>query len=97
MGVRMALGARRGNVIWMVMREGLLLVLLGLALGVPVALALGRVAASQIGGLLFGLQTTDPTTIAAAALVMAAAAAVAGFLPARRAARVDPMVALRSE
>jgi macrolide transport system ATP-binding/permease protein len=97
MGLRMALGARRGNVVWMMMRQALLLVVFGLLLGVPAALVLGRVTASQIAGLLFGLQSTDPETIAAAVLVMAAAATIASYLPARRASRVDLMVALRSE
>jgi predicted permease len=97
LGLRMALGARRGNVVWMVMRQALTLMLWGLLLGVPAALVLGRVAASQIAGLLFGLHSTDAETIAAAVLVMAIAATVASYLPARRASRVDPMVALRNE
>jgi predicted permease len=97
MGIRMALGARRGDVIWTVMREALLLVAMGLAVGVPAALLAGRVASSRIAGLLFGLQASDPLTIAGAATLLAIIAAGAGYVPARRASRVDPMVALRSE
>jgi putative ABC transport system permease protein len=96
-GLRMALGARQGSVVWMVMRQALRLVAIGLCIGVPAALAAGHVAASQLSGLLFGLASTDAATIAGAVLVMAAAAGLAGYLPARRAARVDPMLALRSE
>ena len=97
MGIRMALGARRGDVVWAVMREALLLVAMGLAIGVPTALLAGRVASNRIAGLLFGLQATDPLTIAAAATLLALVAAGAGYVPARRASRVDPMVALRTE
>ena len=92
-GIRMALGAEGGEVIWMVLREALLLVGIGVAIGVPVALAL----AGSIASLLFGLKPTDPWTISAAAAVLFAVAAVASYLPARRAARVDPMEALRNE
>ena len=97
MGIRMALGARRGDVVWMVMREALLLVVAGIAIGVPAALAGARLASSQISGLLFGLEATDPLTIAFATLLLASVAMIAGYLPARRASRVDPMVALRNE
>ena len=97
MGIRMALGARRGDVIWTVMRDGLLLVAAGVAIGVPAALAAGRVASSQISGLLFGLRATDPVTIAFAAVLLGLVAAAAAYVPARRASRVDPMVALRNE
>ncbi len=92
-GIRMALGAERTGVLWMVMRESLTLVAIGVAIGIPAALAAGRLVASA----LYGLKATDPTTIALAALAMMAVAALAGYLPARRAARVDPMVALRYE
>jgi predicted permease len=97
MGIRMALGAARAGVIRLVMREALLLVAAGLALGVPAAFVAGRLAASRISGLLYGLRATDPTTMIFAVIVLIAAAATAAYLPAVRASRVDPMVALRSE
>ena len=97
MGIRMALGANRADVVWTVMREALLLVAAGVIIGIPAALVLGRVASNRISGLLFGLQATDPVTIAAATLLLALIAAGAGYVPARRASRVDPMVALRNE
>ncbi len=96
-GIRMALGARRRDVVWMVLREALLLVGIGVAIGVPVTLAAARVATSQIAGLFFGLKATDPVTIAGATLILALVATLAGYLPARRASRVDPMTALRNE
>ncbi len=92
-GIRMALGAQPGSVLWLVLRETLLLVLLGIALGLPAALVSTRLAKE----LLFDLSNNDPLTIALATLVMIAIAALAGYLPARRAARVDPLVALRYE
>jgi hypothetical protein len=97
MGVRMALGARRVDVVWLVVREAWLLVAVGIGVGVPVALGAARVASSQIAGLLFGLAATDPLTIAAAACSLFVVATLAAYLPARRASRVDPMVALRAE
>jgi putative ABC transport system permease protein len=92
-GVRMALGARAGDVLWLVLRETLLLVFIGIAIGLPVALAVTRLTK----GLLFGLAPTDPLTITLATLAMIAVAALAGYLPARRAARINPIVALRNE
>jgi len=92
-GVRMALGAARGSVLWMVLRESLLLAATGLAAGVPVALAGTRVLES----LLFGLHPRDPWSLAAAAAAMLVLALLAGFIPARRASRVEPLVALRAE
>jgi predicted permease len=97
MGIRMALGAGRGDVVWMILKEALLLVLAGVALGVPVALGVTRLAGSQISGLLFGVKATDPVAIGTAALLLISVATIAAFLPARRASRVDPMVALRNE
>jgi predicted permease len=92
-GIRMALGAQHAQVLWMVLRESLFLAALGMAVGLAAALAVTRVLASM----LFGLAPTDPLTIAGASLIMAAVAALAGYLPARRATKVDPMVALRYE
>jgi len=92
-GIRMALGAARANVRWLVLREVLILVAIGVAIGAPVALLSSRLVASM----LFGLHANDPFSLMAAVLVMLAIAALAGFLPARRASRVDPMVALRYE
>ena len=89
----MALGAGRSNVLWLVMREILVLVALGIAIGVPVILAGDRLVSSM----LFALSPTDPLTILTAPVILLAVAAVAGYLPARRASRVDPMVALRYE
>jgi predicted permease len=96
-GIRLALGARRADVVWLVVSEALLLVVIGMAIGVPAALAATRFASSQISGLVFGLKATDPWTIALAALALVAVAIPAAYLPARRAARVDPMVVLRRE
>jgi predicted permease len=92
-GIRMALGAQRTRVLWFVLREALLLVLIGLVVGVLASLALTKTAAS----LLYELKPNDPLTITFATLLLAAIAALAGYLPARRASRVDPMVALRDE
>jgi predicted permease len=93
MGIRMALGARAPDLIRMVMRESMLLVVIGVIIGLGAALATTRFVSS----LLYGLEPNDPATIALAALVMIAVAAVAGYLPARRASRVDPLTALRCE
>jgi putative ABC transport system permease protein len=92
-GVRMALGARPADVTRMVVGQGLLLAAIGVAVGLAAALALGRLVA----GLLFGTSPTDPAVHAAIAAVLLVVAALASWLPARRAARVDPMIALRSE
>ena len=96
-GLRMALGARRGRIAWLVVREALLLVGLGIAVGVPAALVAARLGSSQIAGLLFGLDAADPATIAAASLVLLTVAVLSAWLPARRASRLDPIVALRAE
>ena len=89
----MALGASRGAILWMVLRETLVLTFAGLAIGVPCALAASRL----VGHLLFGVSANDLATLAVVALVLAAVAAFAGYVPARRATRVDPLVALRYE
>jgi len=80
-------------VVAMVLRNALLLVALGLAVGIPVALLGARLMQSQ----LYGVRTYDPLTLAAAVLVLSAFAALAGFIPARRAASIEPMNALRTE
>jgi predicted permease len=92
-GIRMALGAPTSSVLWLVLRETLLLVCAGVGVGLPVALAATRLTE----GLLFGLAPNDPLTVAMALVVMVVVAALAGYLPARRAANVDPMKALRHE
>ena len=92
-GIRMALGAGRHNVFWMILREAFLLVIAGVVVGLPLIFALTRVASS----LLFGLTATDPVSLLLAALLMLAVAMVAGYLPSRRATHVDPLVALRYE
>ncbi|HSL53774.1 MAG TPA: ABC transporter permease [Pyrinomonadaceae bacterium] len=92
-GIRMALGARGGNIAWMILRETLYLVLAGLILGVPAALLGARLISTQ----LFGLSSTDPLTLVGAAIVLAVVAMLAGYLPARRASRVNPLNALRYE
>lgn len=97
MGLRMALGAKRPNVICMILREAFFLVGIGVAIGVPASLAISRIASSRVSGLLFGLQATDPATIAAAVAILAIVGAVSAFVPARRASLVDPMTALRTE
>ena len=92
-GIHMALGAEPGNVRWQILRETLALVSIGIAIGVPVALAGTRL----IRSMLFGLGFADPIVIVSAAALLAGVAALAGFVPARRASQVDPMVALRYE
>jgi ABC-type antimicrobial peptide transport system permease subunit len=92
-GIRMALGADAGRVSRLVVWQGARLTLLGLAIGVPAAFVLMRLLA----GLLYGVGAADPATYAAVALVLAAAALVASYVPARRATRVHPAIALRAE
>jgi predicted permease len=92
-GIRMALGAVQGNVIWMVMREVLVLVAIGVGAGVPIAFALMGLVKSQ----LYGLAPNDPSTLALAAVGLSFVACLAGYFPAWRASRVDPIKALRYE
>ena len=92
-GIRMALGARSRDVSWLILREGLLLVVVGVGLGLPLVFAVTRLASAM----LYGLTPTDPVSLLFAALSMFAVALVAGYLPARRATRVDPLLALRCE
>ncbi|HEV8384901.1 MAG TPA: ABC transporter permease [Candidatus Acidoferrales bacterium] len=92
-GIRVALGAKQSDVRWMILREVALLAGIGLTVGLPAALGMGRFAES----LLYGVKASDMTMALAATVVLAGVALLAGYLPARRAARVDPMVALRYE
>jgi len=92
-GVRMAIGATRSAIVGMVLREAATLLGVGLAIGAVLAVAAGSAASSM----LFGLKPTDPATLALAALALAGVAGAASFLPARRAATLDPVAALRQE
>jgi predicted permease len=92
-GIRVALGAERENILWIVLRETLALALFGLAIGVPCALAASRLVA----GMLFGVSPNDLSTMAAVCVLLLIVALVAGYLPARRASEIDPMIALRHE
>jgi ABC-type antimicrobial peptide transport system permease subunit len=89
----MALGANRRDVVKMILRNALLLVAIGLAVGVPVALLGGRLMSSQ----LYGVRSYDPLTLIVSVVILSAFAALAGFIPARRAASIEPMHALRIE
>ena len=92
-GLRMTLGAQRVDVLRMVLRQAMLRVAMGAALGLAGALALTRLMAN----LLYGVQPTDPLTFGVVSLVLIGAALLASYIPARRASRIDPMVALRQE
>ena len=92
-GVRIALGAQTADVAWMVLRDVLLLVGIGVGLAIPAAWAVSTLVQSQ----LYGIQPNDPLTIAMAALLLSAVGALAGYLPARRASRIDPVQALKYE
>jgi predicted permease len=93
MGVRLALGAQRRSVIWLVMKEVLTLLTIGLLIGVPSAIGLGRFVSTQ----LYGIQGNDPWIAVAMVLLLSAVAVIAGLIPARRASGIDPILALRFE
>ncbi|PYY00940.1 MAG: permease [Acidobacteria bacterium] len=92
-GLRMALGARRLDVLQLILREGMWLVGFGLAIGIPLSLASSRLLSSM----LYGLKSTDPVSLFAVIAILAVVAVFAGYIPARRATKVDPMIALRYE
>jgi ABC-type antimicrobial peptide transport system permease subunit len=93
LGIRLTLGAAPARVTWMVMREVLLLLVIGLAIGIPVTYAAGRFVTAQ----LYGVPPTDPAIAAFTVLLLAVVSMVAGLIPARRASRIDPLLALRAE
>jgi putative ABC transport system permease protein len=93
LGIRLALGAQPGFVIWMVMREVLLLLVIGLAVGIPSAMALGRYVSTQ----LYGIQPNDPAIAVWTVVLLSVVSALAGLIPAQRASRIDPILALRTE
>jgi predicted permease len=93
LAIRLALGAQPGFVIWIVMREVLLLLAIGLAIGIPSAMALGRYVAAQ----LYGIQAHDPFIAGSTMLLLTLVSAAAGLIPAQRASRTDPIMALRQE
>jgi ABC-type antimicrobial peptide transport system permease subunit len=92
-GIRIALGAQKDDVVWLVVRQGMLVALVGVAIGLAASLALTRVLSS----LLYGVSARDPIILAGVSILLVAVALVANYIPARRATKVDPMVALRSE
>jgi ABC-type antimicrobial peptide transport system permease subunit len=93
LGIRLALGAEPGGVIWLVMREVLILLTIGLAIGIPSAVALGRFVSSQ----LYGIEPNDPWIAIATVVLLALVSAAAGLIPAHRASRINPIMALRYE
>ncbi len=92
-GVRMALGAQQGAVVWLVLKEVLVLLAIGLGIGIPAAYSLSRYVSTQ----LYGVKPADVSTAAVAITILAAVAVLAGFVPARRASAIDPIKALRYE
>ncbi len=93
LGIRLALGAEPSGVLWIVMKEVLLLLVIGLAVGIPTAIGLGRYVSSQ----LYGIQPNDPWIAVATVVLLAAVSAAAGMIPATRASKIDPILALRYE
>ena len=93
LGIRLALGAQPGFVIWMVMREVLVLLGIGLTLGIPAAMLLGQYVSSQ----LYGIKPHDPLIATSTTVLLAVVSAAAGLIPAHRASRIDPILALRTE
>jgi predicted permease len=93
LGLRLALGADPGNVLWLVMKEVVLLLAIGLAVGIPAAIGLGRFVSTQ----LYGIQPNDPWIAASTVTLLALVSAAAGLIPAHRASRIDPILALRYE
>jgi predicted permease len=93
LGIRIALGAQPGFVVWLVMREVLLLLAIGLAVGIPAAMGLGRYVAAQ----LYGIQAHDPRIACSTVALLTVVSAAAGLIPAQRASRIDPILALRHE
>lgn len=92
-GIRVTLGAQRGRIVWMILRDVLMLTAAGLAIGVPLALA----GSGYVRSLLYGIEPTDPVVLAAGVVALISCGLAAGFVPARRAARIDPMIAVRHE
>jgi macrolide transport system ATP-binding/permease protein len=92
-GIRMALGAQRGAVVWIVLRELLVPAAVGLAISVPAALVTSKFVESP----LFGMKSNDPLVLTLAVALLFGTAVLAGYMPARRASRIDPMLALRHE
>jgi predicted permease len=93
LGIRMALGARPGSVVWLVMQEVLILLAIGLAVGIPSAMALGQLVSTQ----LYGIQPHDPVIAVATMVLLSVVSAAAGLIPARRASQIDPIFALHYE
>jgi ABC-type antimicrobial peptide transport system permease subunit len=93
LGLRLALGADRAGVLWLVMREVLVLLAIGLAVGIPAAVGLGRYVSSQ----LYGIAPNDPWIAGSTVVLLALVSAAAGVIPAHRASRIDPILALRYE
>jgi ABC-type antimicrobial peptide transport system permease subunit len=93
LGIRLALGAEPSGVLWIVMREVLLLLTIGLAIGIPSAIGLGRYVSAQ----LYGIQPNDPWIAVATVVLLAVVSVAAGLIPASRASRIDPILALRYE